>query len=660
MFSVPLLNVPAKPGETSIRRHPIVATKDLVKRYDESVTTILENFVHTVTRFPTRRHLGKRPLVNGVLADYEWMTYQEVHDYSRALAAGLRQVGLVAKECVGFYSINRVEWALAEIACMWLNVITVPLYETLGEESIQYICNQTELETVFCSKDKVPGILKLISKLGKLKRIVLFDSDGTLLDASTKEKCDEAQIEVLTLADIHAQGKRIVDAFEPDMPKPEDTFTICYTSGTTGLPKGVVLTHEVFVAELSGIYTFNRYKLCFSLAGSDVHISYLPLAHVFERMVIHVMVTIGAAIGFYQGNFLKLMEDVALLKPTFFIAVPRVLSRIYDKVMANVKAASPIKRFLFKMAYNWKRENLKAGRFRSSLFDPLVFNKIRAFLGGNVRIIVTGAAPISSEVLEFTRICFACEVYEGYGQTETCAASLVSLIGDWSTGHVGAPIPSVEVKLVDVPDMNYFASDKPFARGEICVRGYSCFASYYKDAEKTAETIDAEGWVHTGDIGMFDDRGRVRLIDRKKNIFKLAQGEYIAPEKIEMVIAKHEAIAQVFIDGDSLKNSVVAVVVPDFERICSVLHVAPSTATIESVCAMPEAKAYLMKEIGRLGSKGTAELKGFEIPSNIHLEPAAFSIENGLMTDTMKLKRFQAKLHYKEILRGLYATESCC
>ena len=197
------------------------------------------------------------------------------------------------------------------------------------------------------------------------------------------------------------------------------------------------------------------------------------------------------------------------------MSVPRLFNRIYDKVMAGLHAKGAVSQFLFKHAFNTKKKNLQSGQLTHWLWDSVVFSAIKSKLGGRVRVMVTGSAPISSDVMDFLRVCFSCQVYEGYGQTETAAASAVTQINDWTSGHVGAPVPCNEIKLVDIPEMDYFSTDKPFPRGEICFRGENCFKGYYKDEAKTNETL-IDGWVHSGDVGMWDEQGRLHIIDRKK------------------------------------------------------------------------------------------------------------------------------------------------
>jgi long-chain acyl-CoA synthetase len=275
-------------------------------------------------------------------------------------------------------------------------------------------------------------------------------------------------------------------------------------SGTTGVPKGAVLTHHSFVADMAAISAHGGDVL---ITENDVHISYLPLAHQFERLTMASLLAHGGCAGFSRGNPLVLLEDIEVLRPTTFAGVPRLYNRLYDKVMTMVNSGSPLKRWLFHTAYAAKVSNLRAtGVVTHSVYDRLVFSKVAARLGGRVRIMVTGSAPIADNVLEFLRVAFSCHVVEGYGQTEaTCASSLTMPGDNRAFGNVGTPLACNLIKLVDVPDMQYTAKDVvngvPCPRGEVCFKGPNVFQGYYRDPEKTAEAIDADGWLHSGDIG---------------------------------------------------------------------------------------------------------------------------------------------------------------
>lgn len=258
--------------------------------------------------------------------------------------------------------------------------------------------------------------------------------------------------------------------------------------------RGAILTHKNFVATIASFHMMAKHGKFFIPSPADTHVSYLPLAHVFERLCQAVMISGAARIGYYQGDTLKLLDDVAVLHPTIFASVPRLFNRIYDKVLAGVKAKGGIAAFLFNRAYNSKKANLRKGVLEHPLWDKLVFGAIRARLGGKVKHIVSGSAPISPDVMDFLRICFSADVYEGYGQTEQAAGLSMSYRGDLTPGQVGPPQLCTEVKLKDIPSMNYSSADKPFPRGEIMLRGNSVFKGYYKAPKQTEETLDADGW----------------------------------------------------------------------------------------------------------------------------------------------------------------------
>lgn len=281
--------------------------------------------------------------------------------------------------------------------------------------------------------------------------------------------------------------------------------------------------------------------------------------------------------------------------------------------------------------------------------------QIRQRLGGRIRFILSGSAPVSPDVIDFMRICFSADVYEGYGQTENFCGSCLTVSKDNTTGVVGIPFPCSEIKLVDVPDMEYTSNDQPFPRGEICIRGNSVMREYYKNPEKTAETLDEDGWLHTGDIGLFDECGRLSIIDRLKNIFKLSQGEYIAPEKIEGVYQKHELVAQAFVYGDSLQSSLVGIIHPDKDELTKWAQSKPEFAdkSFEDLCADAEVNKQLLSAMTAYGKSN--DLKGFEQVKKIFITPEEFTVENDLLTPTFKLKREVAKKKFQKEIDAMYA-----
>ncbi|XP_061565359.1 long-chain-fatty-acid--CoA ligase 5 [Cololabis saira] len=578
---------------------------------------------------------------------YQWLKYKQVSDRAEHLGSALLHRGLKPKSdtFIGIFAQNRPEWIIGEMACYTYSMVAVPLYDTLGPEALMFIIDQAEISTVLCDNQTKAETLLQNSEKGQtptLKTIILMDSFSPEL----VERGAKCGVDIMSLQDMEALGKNNLQ--KPIPPKPEDLSIVCFTSGTTGNPKGAMLTHENVVSDAAGVLkTFGTAVTPFA---GDVSISFLPLAHMFERVVQTVVYGTGARVGFFQGDIRLLPDDMKTLKPTIFPAVPRLLNRVYDRVQSGAK--SPFKKWLLNFAIERKFAEVREGIVRTnSIWDKLVFKKIQESFGGRVRIMVTGAAPISQPVLNLLRAALGCMIFEGYGQTECAAACTFTMPGDATSGHVGAPLSCNFMKLVDVEEMSYFASN---GEGEVCIKGKNVFKGYLKDPEKTAEALDEDGWLHTGDIGKWLPSGVLRIVDRKKNIFKLAQGEYVAPEKIENVYVRSEPVAQVFVHGDSLQSCLVAVVVPDAEVLPDFAKNLRIQGSIEELCKNPEIKKAVISDMTKLGKE--AGLKSFEQVKDVHLHPDLFSIENGLLTPTLKAKRAELKALFRPQIDKLYAS----
>ncbi|KAJ1782763.1 medium-chain fatty acid-CoA ligase faa2 [Coemansia sp. RSA 2399] len=354
------------------------------------------------------------------------------------------------------------------------------------------------------------------------------------------------------------------------------------------------------------------------------------------------------------------MDDINELKPTVIVGVPRIFNRIHDQVWANVNAKGGLACALFKYAYSIKKENLAYNINQHWLWDKVVFRAIRQRLGGSLRLVISGSAPISSDVLDFLRITLSATVLEGYGLTETTGPCGVSLSTDMMSGNVGCSLGNCVYKLVSVPDMGYTVDDKPYPRGELYVKGNNVFAGYLKNPKLTAEAKTPDGWFITGDIAMFDAQGSLVIIDRKKNMFKLAQGEYVTPERIEVIYTNSALIDQAYVHGDSLQCQLVAIIVPNEEFLRSHLAEVPELAqwataeySLAEICQSAEVTSHILVFIENWGrAKG---LMGFEIPKNIYLESTPFTIENNVLTPTLKVKRPTARNMYIDTISHLYS-----
>ncbi|XP_036052448.1 long-chain-fatty-acid--CoA ligase 6 isoform X4 [Onychomys torridus] len=576
---------------------------------------------------------------------YQWLSYQEVANRAEFLGSGLLQhdckVG--TEQFIGVFAQNRPEWIIAELACYTYSMVVVPLYDTLGPGAIRYIINTADICTVIVDKpQKAILLLEHVERKETpgLKLIILMEP----FDDALKERGQKCGVNIKSMQAIEDCGQENHKA--PVPPRPDDLSIVCFTSGTTGNPKGAMLTHGNVVADFSGFLKVTE-KVIFP-RQDDVLISFLPLAHMFERVIQSVVYCHGGRVGFFQGDIRLLSDDMKALRPTIFPVVPRLLNRMYDKIFHQ--ADTSLKRWLLEFAARRKQAEVRSGVIRNnSIWDELFFSKIQASLGGHVRMIVTGAAPASPTVLGFLRAALGCQVYEGYGQTECTAGCTFTTPGDWTSGHVGAPLPCNHIKLVDAEELNYWTSK---GEGEICVKGPNVFKGYLKDEDRTKEALDSDGWLHTGDIGKWLPEGTLKIIDRKKHIFKLAQGEYVAPEKIENIYIRSEPVAQIYVHGDSLKAFLVGIIVPDPEVMPSWAHKKGIRGTYQELCTNQELKKAILDDMVELGKK--SGLHSFEQVKAIYIHCDMFSVQNGLLTPTLKAKRPELREYFKKQIEELY------
>ena len=608
---------------------------------------------------PNAPCFGTRFRADGSIGPFSWQTYAEVSARIDSVAAALWKLQLVPKAAeghrfLGMYLKNSPEWMVAAEACYKTGVVVVPMYDTLGAETVTYIQGQTKMDTVVCSASELPNLIQSCP----FATVIATGIVGPEL----RRKCANAGFKLILFAELEAEGKASASVLPPP-PAADDIALLCYTSGTTGDPKGAMLSHgNVLSATAMIAFPYDgKDKYLISDDVQEVHLSYLPLAHIFETVVLNGMLALGAAVGFYQGDTLKIIDDLQALRPTVFVSVPRLYNRIYDKVVGGAKDKGAIASALFARALRVKLENLEAtGSVTHGLWDKLVFGKVAAQLGlDRCRLMFTGSAPLSDAVKDFMRVAFGVIFIEGYGMTESAAAGTLCHPLDLSKGHVGGPTVSIEVKLQDVPEMGYVSAATP-PRGEICMRGPPIFKGYFCMPDKTAETIDGDGWLHTGDIGQWNADGTMKIIDRKKNIFKLAQGEYVAAEKIENIVMRSPLVAQCFVHGDSLQSYLVGIVVPDLEEVAKWAAAqglgggATPAALVTGEATSARLKAAVHEQM--LAASKAAKLQGFEMVKKIALEAEAWSVENNILTPTFKLKRNEAKKKYAPQIEEMYAT----
>ncbi|KAJ6393544.1 hypothetical protein OIU77_022894 [Salix suchowensis] len=603
-------------------------------------------FRMSVEKNPNNPMLGRREIVNDKAGKYVWKTYKQVYDMVVQVGNSIRSCGVEPGAKCGIYGANCAEWVMSMEACNAHGLYCVPLYDTLGADAVKFIICHSEISITFVEEKKITELLKTFPNSTQcMKTIVSFGK----VASKEKEEIEKFGLAIYSWDEFLNLGEN--KQYELPVKKKEDICTIMYTSGTTGDPKGVLISNESIVTLLAGVKRLLE-SVNEALTSKDVFLSYLPLAHIFDRVIEELFIQHGASIGFWRGDVKLLLEDIGELKPTIFCAVPRVLDRVYSGLQQKVSTGGFLKKTLFNIAYSQRGF---AHDEASPICDKIVFDKVRQGLGGNVRLILSGAAPLSNHVEAFLRVVSCAHVLQGYGLTETCAGTFVSLPNELSMlGTVGPPVPNVDVFLESVPEMGYDAlSSTP--RGEICVRGKTVFSGYYKREDLTKEVL-IDGWFHTGDIGEWQPDGSMKIIDRKKNIFKLSQGEYVAVENLENIYSLVSDIDSIWVYGSSFESYLVAVANPNQQALEHWAQEHGISGDFKSLCENLEAKKFILGELTKIGKE--KKLKGFELVRDIHLDPEPFDMERDLITPTYKKKRPHLLKYYQNVIDNMYKSSS--
>ncbi|KAM9324870.1 long-chain-fatty-acid--CoA ligase 4 [Gastrophryne carolinensis] len=659
----PVSDAPGSPYR-AVSHFDTLATIDIA-----GADTLDKLFEHAVTKFGKKDCLGTRELLseenekqpNGkvfkklILGEYKWLNYEEVDARVSHFGSGLAALGLRPRSTVAIFCETRAEWMITAQACFKYNFPLVTLYATLGEEAVAYGLNESEATHLITSAELLETKLKpVISQISNVKHIIYVGKRN--LDLSGFP----SHLQIHNMEAVEELGAKPDNLNNPpSRPVPSDLAVVMYTSGSTGKPKGVMMIHSNLIGGMAG-----QCERIPGLGPKDTYIGYLPLAHVLEMTAEISCVTYGCRIGYSspltlsdQSSKIKKGSkgDCTVLKPTLMAAVPEIMDRIYKNVMSKVQEMNVFQRTLFKLGYDYKLEQIKKG-YDAPLCNIILFKKVKALLGGNVRMMLCGGAPLSPQTQRFMNICFCCPVGQGYGLTETCGAGSITEVSDYSTGRVGAPLTCCEIKLRDWVEGGYTSQDKPHPRGEIIIGGKNVAMGYFKNEEKSLEDfyVDDNGqrWFCTGDIGEFHSDGCLQIIDRKKDLVKLQAGEYVSLGKVEAALKNCPLIDNICAYANSYQSYVISFVVPNQKKLTSLAQQKGIEGTWEEICNNPTMEAEILKEIKEVAS--SMKLERFEIPIKVRLSPDPWTPETGLVTDAFKLKRKELKNHYITDIERMY------
>ncbi|KAG5418038.1 hypothetical protein I9W82_004367 [Candida metapsilosis] len=661
------LNTTAKVFASSVKNHtksPCLA----IHEYDYENDQHLERY-SSITYQQTQDRMTN--FINGL------MFLLEVNPYRNPALESHQKIANHAKDfakydkdnmsfIVTLYSANRAEWVITDLACSANSITTTALYDTLGPTSSKYILELTQSPVVVASKNRIGTLIKLKEQnpkeLESLISIISMDPLNTNGDsnASLIQAAEKINIKLYDFNQVEKIGE--VFPREETSPTPETTYTITFTSGTTGAhPKGVVLSQRAAsCATLSFVISMPH-------SSSTKEFCFLPLTHIFERQMYASTLAAGGLVGFPRlgGTPQTLFDDLKLFKPTFLACVPRIFTKIEAAIKAaTVDSSSRINRALYTQAFETKQQKQiqnddRGGHF---IFDNTLIKSLRSKFGfDNMEWVMTGSAPVAPDTIQFLKSSLGMGMCQGYGMSETFSGFVFSLpFHTPSIGTCGATSPTLEARLRELPEMGYHLNDQGGARGELQLRGAQLFSHYYKNPEETKKCFDEDGWFSTGDVARITPEGWFTVIDRVKNFFKLAQGEYVTPEKVEnLYLSSNSILTQMYAHGDSTQSYLVGIIGVDPVNIMKYLtekcnipqQDLNSEDKILEICNRRDIRTRILLHLNtNIGSA----LNGFEKLANIYVEFEPLRLEREVVTPTSKLRRPIAAKFFKKQIDGMY------
>ncbi|KAI9489899.1 hypothetical protein BDB00DRAFT_980427 [Zychaea mexicana] len=665
-FSIEVTHEPVA-GETPIRRS-ILAPFELMTSPATGVDTLYDVLQYAASSYKHRHAFGYRKLEQTFVeekevpgsekpkqwkyhqfSNYHYYSYIEAVNLTRMLGAGLRKLGMKKGDKLHIFASTSVEWMLMTHGAFTQSISIVTAYDTLGPEGLMHSINETGSAVCFINGDQLEVLEKIIGDCPSITHIIYRDVEVNK-DAVERLRNIPQIHHVIPFEEVRIIGE--ANPVEPVKPTSQDISCIMYTSGTTGNPKGVVLTHGNIVAAIAGCCKMLQHLV----EANDTMMAYLPLAHVLEFLVENLCIFLGLTLG-YGG--VKTLTDVSVrncrgdlftFAPTIMCGVPQVWETIRKTVLAKIAERGPRIEKIFMGALTMK-DYLKSYGLPTGVLDKIVFKKVKEQLGGKLRYGLSGGAPLSVETQRFLSLSLA-PIICGYGMTERCSMCAVMAPEQFALGEAGAPVPCTEVKLVDVPELNYFASNN---QGEILIRGPSVTSGYYKQEELTREALTPDGWLMTGDIGQWNAAGTLSIIDRKKNLVKLSHGEYIALEKVESVYKSCPLIENLCVHADPLYPRPVALVVPLEHKLREFAAAnGIENDDYSALCADTRLRKLVLGLLQEQAKNNN--LKGAEVVQNVWICKDLWTSDMGLLTAAQKLKRKEITEAYSEKLKQMVSS----
>ncbi|KAK2738355.1 long-chain fatty acid-CoA ligase [Onygenales sp. PD_40] len=674
-FSVDVPGAQQVPGESIPRRNP-VAKDGLLTQPHPEISTLYENVKWCAKTYGNAKAVGSRrivrthvenkkvkKIVDGVeqevnkawtffeLSGYTYLSFIEYEKLSLQLGAGLRKLGLEKNDKIHLFAATSAHWLAMAHGAASQTITVVTAYDSLGEDGLKHSLLQTRSSLIFLDPALLPTLGKVLKDAKDIKHVVYDTATEVKQEHIDNLKSNFPDLNILNIEDLRKLGEE--NHVDPVPPTPDDLATVMYTSGSTGPPKGVALKHRTIVAAMAGVDVIVGPVL----GPSDVLLTYLPQAHILEFMFENLCLYWGGTMGYGSPKTLSdtsvrnCKGDIRELRPTVLVGVPAVWETVKKGILGNVNKGGALIKGIFWGGLAAKNFLMNTGLPGSGILDAVVFKKVKEATGGRLRVMLSGGGPISKDTRRFLSMAI-CPMINGYGLTETSAMGALNDPLAWNCDSIGDLPASIEAKLVDFPEAGYFSHHTP-PQGEIWIRGPSVMEGYYENEEETKASLTEDGWFMTGDIGEFDKYGHLRIIDRKKNLVKSLNGEYVALEKLESIYRSCNVVANIMVHAAEDQAKPIAVIVPAEPALIQLAKAnGIDGENIEALVHSSKLNGIVLRELQNAGRAGG--LKPFEIIDGVVLSDEEWTPQNGYITAAQKLQRKKIYKHFEKDIDHAY------